>query len=331
MSNQFATVAQIGSSGDITADITDWVASPPVSALVAEFSGDPARLADTTLDVADRLAWLDTFTDRWDTRIDPATGRPRERNQATELDLTPAQVELVMEAADALGMLHVSMPRDAEYDHVLMLGGMIRACINRPSYAAKLVHDGVLTTESVVALGGHRGFVGDEFDLARRAGYPDLTEEYEALDQGTRAAFGLGEPESTEGEKSELLGGTWGVRHYRAAEGLRIAVAAAPSTDPASRRANTPDSYAWFATQFAKLVPGQRILAITTPIYVPAQQAAALRMLALPYGVTVETIGNDPHLVPAALDQPFSPTKYLQEVRSTVRALRALLASVRET
>ncbi|WP_367129212.1 AAA family ATPase [Saccharothrix sp. HUAS TT1] len=329
MHTEFDTVPQVGSSGDVIAGIATWLASPPITELVRAFGGDPTRLTDGDVALVDRLAWLHGFTDRWDTRIDPLTGRPRERNEATELVLTQEQEGLVLVCADALGMQRVQKPRHAEYDHVVILGGLIRACINRPHYAAKLIDDGTVATRSLVALGGHRGFKGDEFDLARQAGHPDLSEEYEALDRGSRVAFGLGEPESIEGEESELLGGTWGVRRYRTASGVRVAVAAAPSSDPEHRRANTPDSYAWFATQFAKLVPGQRILAVTTPIYVPAQHAAALRMLALPYGVEVDTVGYDPTLVPPALDQPFSPTKYLLEIRSTVHALRGLLDSAR--
>jgi hypothetical protein len=330
MHGQFDAVAQVGTSGDVAADITAWLASPPVVALVAAFGGDPGGLADGSVDLAERLARLDTFTDQWDTRLDPVTGRQRERNEATELPLTDEQDALVLSAADALGMRHVGPPQHVDYDHVIMLGGLLRACITRPAHAAALIRDGVVRTESVVALGGHRGFTGSEFTLAEKVGYPELTGEYDALDQGTRAAFGLDAPESIDGEQSDLVGGTWGVRQYRTGDGLRIAVAAAPSSDPGQRRANTPDSYAWFATQFAKLAPGQRILAVTTPIYVPAQQAAALRMLALPYGVEVETIGNDPATVPAALEQTFTPTKYLLEIRSTVRALRTLLTALRE-
>jgi len=42
----------------------------------------------------------------------------------------------------------------------------------------------------------------------------------------------------------------------------------------------------------------------------------------------VETIGADPDLAPDALKQPFSPSKYLMEIRSTVQAFRGLLDTV---
>lgn len=327
----FAPVDQVGASGDPVGDLAAWIASPPLAALVAKFGGDPAGLTASDVPLTDRFAALDTFTDRWDTRLDPVTGRTRERNQAPELPLSDDERELALAAADAFGMRKVHTPRHADYDHVILLGGLVRACLSRPAYAAHLIRSGVVATKSVIALGGHRPFNGDETTLAERAGHPDLTEEYEALDRGTRVAFGLAEPTRVEGEESDLVGGTWGVRYYTGDHAYQVAVAAAPSSAPGERRANTADSYDWLATSFAHLTRGQRVLAVTTPIYVNQQQAAAMRMLTVPYGVEVETIGTDPALIPPVLGQPFTPTKYLMEIRSTVRAFRALLDTLLAT
>ena len=63
---------------------------------------------------------------------------------------------------------------------------------------------------------------------------------------------------------------------------------------------------------------------MTIAIYVPAQQAAALRMLALPFDVRVETIGVVPGSVLPELAQTFTPSHYLQEIRSAIRGYRAL-------
>jgi hypothetical protein len=272
--------------------------------------------------LTDRLARLDSFTDQWDTR------QGLERNLAPDLALSAEQEGLILEAATALGLREVGIPRHTSYDHVVMLGGLFRACIARPAYAAKLIRHGVVEAAEVTALGGHRPFAGDEFKLAEEGGFPGLTEEYEALDAGTRSAFALGEPTTAEGEVSDLVGGTWGMRTYRDTNGLPVSVAAAPSSDPEIRRANTADSYLWFAERLALLQPGQRLLSVTTAIYVPAQHAAALRMLTLPYGVDVDTVGIEPGQVVPSLAQTFSATKYLLEIRSAIRSLRQLLAAV---
>jgi hypothetical protein len=324
MSNKFEQVSLVGSGADPAADLNAWLASQPVSALVEAFAADDddrlfhADLAAAKGSVTERLTRLDAFTDRWDTR------QGRERNQAAELALTIGQENLVFAAADALGMRGGARLRFTHYDHVLVLGGLIRACLVRTAYAAHLIDTGAITAASVTALGGHRPFVGDEFEVAAEAGVPELAEEYEAMDYGARRAFGLADPTSVEGEESPLPGGTWGVRHYETAAGTPVQVVAAPSSQPETRRADTPDSYDFFAKHVATLQGGERLLMVTTPIYVPAQHAAAVRMLALPYGVEVDTVGNEPGVIPGAPAQQFTATKYLLEVRSTVRSLRRL-------
>jgi hypothetical protein len=315
MTSGFTPVPQLGTTDDLAADIVTWTNSEPLRALVRAFGGDDDLTAVDPADLATGLARLDEFTDRWDTR------NGRERNQAYELHLTEPLQELVIGAADALGLRAVRAPRHESYDYILLLGGLVRACVARPAYAAHLIGDGGLRVAEIVALGGHRPFIGDEFDYAAVLGLDGVAEEYQALDAGTRRAFGLGEPEKVRGEESDLVGGTWGFRRYRTADDLSVTVAAAPSSEPEARRANTPDTYAWFAERLVHLRPGQRLLLVTTPIYVPAQHAAAVRMLQLPYGVSVETVGNDPAVVGVA-GQGSTPTKYLQEIRSTIRALR---------
>jgi hypothetical protein len=338
---RFRRLPLIGASGDIRADIEAWLASEPLAALVKEFGGDPTAYAARSVSAAAagaptptttgsgssathaslvaRLTALDEFTERWDTR------RGRERHLAEELDLTPGQEDLVIDAANALG-LRGDPPKHRHYDHMLMLGGLVRACVARPSYAAHLIREGEITAGEVTTLGAHRPFTGNEFEQAEQLGWGALREEYEALDAGTRRAFDLGAPERVEGERREDVGGTWGVKHYRTADGLPVRVVAAPSSQPAVRRADTADSYTFFAEHVAKLRPGERLLLISTAIYVLPQHVAALRILALPFGVEVDTVGGRPTNRPKLPLSHYSATKYLLEVRSTVRAL-ALLAS----
>lgn len=300
-------------------DIAEWSGSEALRQLVRAFGGGDDLFAP---DLTARLAALDAFSDRWDTRMGA------ERNLATQLDLDVGQQELVVGVAHALGLVESRPPQQEEYDHVFVLGGLVRACLVRPAYAAELIRADSVRTPQVTALGGHRPFRGDEFELAARAGIPEVAEEFEALDQGTRRAFALGEPTAEIGEQSELPGGTWSVRTYTTPTGLQVSVAAAPSSEPLTRRADTADTYAWFAEHLAHLERGQSLLAVTTAIYVPAQQAAALRMLGLPFHVRVETVGVVPGEVIPALAQSFTPSNYLQEIRSAIRAYRSLLADV---
>jgi hypothetical protein len=315
MTTVFERVLPVGVGNDVSSEIENWIGSEPIRAVVRAFGGDDDVFSGN---LSDQLASLDAFTDRWDTR------QGKERDLAGELHLTEDQEDLVIAAATALGFRESAPPRHRDYQHVMLLGGLFRACMTRPAYAARLIQDGVVETESVTALGGYRAFSEPERELAANAGFPNIDDEFAALDIGTRTAFRLGKAISVDGERFENPGGSWGVNEYREVSGILIRVAAAPSSQPEERRANTADSYAWFARTLAKLKKGDRVLAVTTSIYVPAQQAAAIRMLNVPFGVEVETVGIEPGDVIPSLAQKFTPTKYLLEIRSALRSLRDL-------
>lgn len=436
-SARFARVPAIGAGADLHAEIDGWLGSEPLRELVQAFGGGPEVLADGAL--ADRLDRLDTFSQRWDAR------QGRERNLAADLDLTAGQRELAISAGEALGLRGPETLRFDHYDHVLMLGGLIRACLARPATAALLLKPGTvpgrtITAGAITALGGHRPFAGDEFEQAALEGLAELTEEYQALDAGTRRAFGLGEPTSVEHHDSALPGGTWGIRTYEwrppslaaateaeaeaagaqdaqhassaaasqpdqaapeqatleqaaperasparampqlaalepavperavpgpgvpdqaapdqnapeqvalrqavpqrptpdrampkqaaSSQAVPIRVVAAPSSEPELRRANTPDSYAFFAARIADLAPGSRLLLISTAIHVLPQHLAALRMLGRPYRAEIDTVSARAGSVPGMPLANFTPTKYLQEIRSTIRILRQLAADL---
>ena len=144
------------------------------------------------------------------------------------------------------------------------------------------------------------------------------------MNAGVRAAFDVDEPISDGGERSEVVGASWRVVEYEGPSGTPLRVVGAPSSEPGVRRANTPDTYAWFGRELAKLAGGERILVVTSDIYVRFQHADAMRMLALPFDVEIHAVGIQPGDVDPRLQQTFAPHNYLQEIRSTIRALRAL-------
>lgn len=314
--------------------VASWVTSAPVRALVASFARD---LADHALvrDLAhgdqaaapqllDRLA---AYSTRWDTR------RGRERDQAGALPMTPRQRATVLAAAGALGMRGANRRRFRRYDHLLILGGALRGCVARTAHAADLVRSGrVHVTRGVTALGGYRPFSPAEREAAAACGAPpELTEEFAALDHHTRAAFGLGEPTETLGSPGPLGRDAWRVRHYAPPPPPRVRVVAAPSSAPATRRANTADTYAFFTDHLAALHPGARLLVVTAAINVPAQHAGAVRHFTVPYGAEVDTVGTPPDAAPPPLRHHPTATEYLQETRSTILALRDLLRAATTT
>lgn len=315
----FAAVETLPShTRDLTVPIKAWLFSPALAAVVAAFGGTPPT-ATTALDEA--LAWFEEFSLRWDYRAG------KERNLALVQSPAPEVEAVVSKAAPALGLVGTRPPPAEHYDHVLVLGGLVRACMARPLYGAKLLRNETIKAGEVTALGGFRELKGDELDLAAKLGHGGLTNEFDAMDAGVRAAFDVGEPDADRGERSDVVGVSWAVREYQTAAGISVRVVGAPSTEPGVRRANTPDTYAWFASKLAKLRPGERVLVLTSDIYMPYQHADALRMLALPYAVEVDAAGIRPGDAHPDLAQEFKTHNYLQEMRSTIRALRALFGA----
>jgi hypothetical protein len=302
--------------GDMRDLVTSWAGREELVDLVRAFGGSPS---DMPRETAPRLAWLDSFSDQWDTR------QGKERDQASTLHLTSEQEQAVRSTTASLDMREPSRPSRSHYDIVMVLGGLVRACFVRPAYAAELLASGV-TASMVVGLGGHRPFSEEETVLAAAAGQNDLIDEFGALDAGMREAFNLTTPSVVDGVSSEVIGERWSVLQYQGK--MPVTVAAAPSSDPGTRRANTADAYRWYAETWAALPEGTTVLAVTTPLYVPAQHAAALATLALPFKLVVETVGTPP--ATGAWAQDFSPSRYLLEVRSAVRAYRSLWAALTE-
>ncbi len=313
----YAAVPRLPSRADqLDGPIAAWARSAPLASVVRAFGGTPPSSATP---VGEVLAWLDDFSTRWDFR------GGQERNMAAGRELPPAAIEVVARAAPALGLVGTSSPAAARYDHVLILGGLVRGCLTRPSYAHDLIERKAITAMSITALAAFRSLKGDELELGERFGLAGVEDEFDAMDAGVRGAFSLDAATSqNRGDHSDVLGASWWVRTYDVPGHAPIRVVAAPSSAPGERRANTADAYEWFASKLGDVHVGQRVLVVTTDIYLPYQHADALRMLALPHGVEVDAVGIRPGDIDPRLQKLFGPPDYLQELRSTIRALRAL-------
>jgi hypothetical protein len=298
VSEQVPLPSDVGA--DLAAQLHRWAASSAMRDLVAAFGGSLPEAGTAGL-----LAWLDEFSARhWDFR----TARRVERHQVEEPELSPALREAAVRTATALGFVASEPPPLRDYDHLLVLGGMAGTCLRRSRYAALLLGNGVRAGQ-VTALGSFRPLGPDEASvLPEPAGF-----EVDALQVGLGAAFGVREVARERGSAGEVTHESWAVRSLNE----RLHVLAAPSSEPAGRRANTADTYRFWAGE-AGLGAGDRVLIVTSPIYVPFQHCDALRMLTLPYGCLVHTVG-----LPAGAGRA---DRYLQELRSAVRSMRRLLA-----
>ncbi|MEV7987675.1 hypothetical protein [Micromonospora sp. NPDC085948] len=299
----------------IAAEIRAWVCSVPLRDLVRRFGGDwPAG------DLDEVLRFLDDFSARhWDFR------GGRERPEAREPDLDPATAALVLDAAAALGLIHPMPPTRPAYAHLVVLGGLAHACVRRVGYAAHLLRAGLPVSGEVAVLGSFRPLSEWERRTLADAGLPPDDTEVDVLDTAVRRVFGVAIPAEQAGVDAGHPHHSWSSRTYRP-DGLPpIRVLAAPSSEPDRRRAHTADTQRFWAGH-VRLAPGDEVLMVTAPIYVPFQHSDALRTLALPYGCGIETVGVDPTLADLAVlpEQTLTPGRYLQEIRSAIRSMRAL-------
>lgn len=299
-----------------------WARSAPLRDLVGAFGGQLP-----TGDTADILAYLDAFSARhWDFRAG------RERLDATEPRLADPTHELVAAAADALGMRSTRAPTGRAYTHLLVLGGIAHACLPRAYHAGQLVAAGAIEAAEVTALSSFRYLRPEEYTLLTALGIHGCRYEVDVLTAGTRTAFTLGEPDKTDGQMypDPDTDKSWSAHTYRSGTGLVVHILAAPSSQPAVRRATTVDTYHHWARQVT-LTRHDRVLLVTTAIYVPYQHCDAIRILGLPYGCAVDTVGVDPALVTEPLlGKRYTTGNYLQEIRSSICSMGRLLRAVRD-
>ncbi len=298
--------------------LNGWIRSRPLLELAEHWGATPPS-ADT---IAALYAWYEKFSHRWDFR------GQRERDEARKVDVGE-KADLVTAAARALGLKDPRPPKLRRYDATLILGGLARACVLRPQYAAEL-HDTGVSLGDVVALGGYRPLGAKERELADKYGF-NADNELEFMVEGVRQAFAVTEAPVMMNPASNRGNADWQV--VQLGERIRrLEVLAAPSSEPLERRANTPDTLRWWAERQGDL-SGKRVLVLTSTIYVPYQNAAAIEMLALGYGADVEVVGvpDGVHFMDLRAAS-FAASDYLQEIRSAIAGNASLLrAAARES
>ena len=317
----YATGDEASDAESIVRSIDTWASSPVIDDLVGAFGG-----ATATGSPEARLDALEIFSvAHWDFR------GGRERNEAGPVKFEDDVASLVLEAAEALGLRSSTRPRRERYDHVLVLGGLVRACLLRSRYAGELVTSGVISSPEVTALGAYRPLKGDELDMLAQLDLHGVVDEVGAMRAGLVRAFDLhGDPHERRVESDAEFGDSL-VQEWTIPTGLARLVVA-PSPEPEKRRANTPDTYSWWADEVAQLGPGASILVVTSSIYVPYQNAGAVERLGLPYHVSVETVGLDfTSFEHGVLRQDFGPQQYLQEIHSAIRGAKNLRAAAAES
>ncbi|MER7004272.1 hypothetical protein ABT297_14680 [Dactylosporangium sp. NPDC000555] len=291
----------------VAASIGAWVTSPAMAELVGHFGG---RVPPGPVGPA--LAWAAQFSQVWDFRAGV-----RERFDTAHLDYGPDLDTRLRELIHVLGLGGRDRPARDGYDHVVVLGGGIRVALGRTDYVARLL-EGDLRARTLAGLGSLRWRDDREHREGIRLGLGPIDTEADMMMVGLRQFLNLAEPAAAyEGD------GWW----HRVWPGPRpgveeVHVLAAASTRP-PRRANTADTLVGWAEHVCTPSAAERILLVTNDPYVRHQHCDAVRLLGLRYGCGIETVGFD-DLATRAWGRPLSTTELLQEVRSSLMAMRNL-------
>lgn len=300
-----------------------WVSSLPMRALAEASGWDWPDCADTG-ELLERLAGL---SGDWDFR---GRGGGVERNfiGAEPADVNGRLVpeELITAAARALGLVSATPVPQERFTSLVVLSGLVKACVNRTRHAKALLNNGV-RADSVTVLGGHRELRGDELVLARELGFGDLFDEADVVLAATRQAFGLGaapESEATGPSRMDWDDELWSARVRYRWPGVEVLIV--PTGEP-GRRVNTADQLRYWAAQ-NEIGRDDRVLLLTTQIYVPFQQLGGLQVLSIERGCAVRCCGVDAEnsFLPGL---SFSGRSYLQEIRSALLAAAQLMTAAR--
>lgn len=292
--------------------IEEWIYSDSLRNLIVLYDG----YIPENLGLRDYITWLNDFVNIWDFRKRQSDGG--ERWTIKDDDKNSAHQNAIMDAAFELGLTESGLPRIAP-DYIMPLGGARASNLMRTQYAREVTDNLGKADFSVVALSGKRPV--NEIELPYLAEYaPDAKTEYDAINAGLERAFGLTKTEYSERIKmTENVNQRWAVREYTEQYlRHRIYSVAAPSSDPA-RRANSLDTFEFFMKTF-RVLPGQKLLLVTSSIYVPFQFLKFIP-LSIEHDIEVDCIG----VTADKKGSQFSnASNYLQEIKGTVNAINNL-------
>lgn len=297
--------------GEILKFVDSWVRSAPIRELVEGFGGriDSGPLPETL------TALVEWAREQWDFR------KGAERSDAPIVRFSSSTEDLVRQATEALGMRRSSAPEREGYDHVLILGGKLETCARRTAYAARLLE--TLTASTVTGLGTFRET--DDVEIARglEVGLGRCATEFAGMVAAFERSFAPAVPQLVYGGgDGGHVYSAWRAQLFDAPIG-GLSVLSAPSTEPEIRRANTPDTYLFWAER-NHLAAGESLLIITASANRPFQHFDALRVFGDRPECRIETVAVESRVrgeTPAASSMLQEVLAGLQKADRLVRSL----------
>ncbi|MBU0455434.1 MAG: hypothetical protein KKA99_01425 [Gammaproteobacteria bacterium] len=309
----------------VHAAIETWVRSSALSQLIDSFGSK----VPNELDLDSLVTWLLNFSEQWDFRRLQQEAVAKDIGEGArwllnDSHLTPRQQNLIEDSAKIIGLIGISEPTRQSYDYVLVLGGARLSCLLRPRLAAKMMKERHIQPKAIVLLASSRPVADSEREATDTYAL-NAVDEFDLLNAGAEMSFQIIRDFTEEHYDDPInVNRNWVIRRYSITMKLPPIVSmSAPSSEPDKRRANSADTYEFFFSKF-NVSPGSSLLLVTSQIYVPYQQLEAIRTLALPRDVIVETVGFPP-VWGGKLQGMTGPSNYLQEIRSTIQSAHRFL------
>ena len=301
-----------------------WINSKELKDIVHSFGG----AYPNTTSINDLAKWLLNFSERWDYRRHQQQSRDKKTQENVRWKInndtiTDEQKDIVKNSISSLGLIGVQVPIEKNFDYVIALGGARFSCLYRPQYMHELLINKIISAQKAILLSGMRP-ISESERAATDIYAPKAQTEYDLINTGAEQAFGITPNYKEERYHHQNPNNSWAIRQYDTADDrIPLFSISGPSSEPDKRRANSADTYQFFLKKF-DVKAGQKLLLITSQIYVPYQQLEALRTLALPNQLYIETVGF-PVEWSNKLHGMMEPANYLQEIRSTIQSINRYL------
>lgn len=271
----------------------------------------------------------------------------RERSQAVAGELGPELRDRIAVLTRQLGLVSPHPPRFDRYDKTLVLGGGHLFPLLRARYAAQMREAGS-TLGELSFLGSPRFLIEEPPERLVTESYaPGAADEFDLMVAAACTEFGL-----SPGGTVFLCGcfsvnaqcPNWPGRHARHARdtpaaythercaalvdstGRTVATVLSASTGRPPVRPDTADTLSLWA-RCADPRLGQRVLMVTTQVFVPFQTFDGLRRLYLCHGAAVDVVGY----ASKPGDPPQTAEYLLQETLSAIKSGRRLLVDAAGT
>ncbi|GGM16058.1 hypothetical protein [Nakamurella endophytica] len=289
--------------------VEEWLERPALRLLVERFGGTwPSKGG-----VVHRLEALHEFSVVWDRRQGASRLHIVEAVEGAEL------ADLVLKAAQELGLVVQPPLQRRSYDWAFVLGGLATGCLSRVQALSALITAGT-RVDGVALLGSFRQLQDEELATLSDESFEALTEVVTLQAASDRWLHTADWAEQLTGN---LVSDPRRASFRASAEGmhgLNVHAFASASSEPQKRAANTADTY---HTAVAELSPGSgaHILLVTSRIY-RYQWLDAIRVLGRPCELSIELYGTESG---ANSRRSFGPSWYLQELRSMITSSLAVL------